>query len=355
MPLKFVPAEVTHPVFAVCLAQLRRKNGAGEAAPSAWVWDDSENQRFVLEDLFFQLLTGEPPYAVRMTAHSFLFNRAPQAEPSQPQCAMVAHWNAKAQAHGLGPEAMLDAAALVACSEWSFAKHRAVPDLLGVVPVVLSVCAQWHLQDSEFRTFAGALVGSLPPPGPTAGSGLAGWQPSRHSALPFIAAYVASRFPGIATRVHKGVSQAVFGMLFDPEFRLNLVYSLDLPVRIVDVVAQTPIAAREMVRVFGMAADNRWNKSAAAPPCAALPDADDPFLDADDDLYAEALVPPERGDGPDEAEAEAGGEATTGAVVTTAPGDDPLLAGSDGESSQDTDASSCVETDPDVGGSDDDF
>lgn len=294
--LGFVPAEITHPVFGGCLAQLVRRPRTASA--SAWVWDGDEHQRFVLEDLFFQLLTGEPPFSVRMTAHSFLFNRPPATEALASQHAMVEHWNAKARAHGLGPDAELDATALVACAEWPFDRLPPVPHLLGMVPVVMSVCAQWHLQDSEFRAFAAALVRSLPGEGPEAGKGLAGWQPSRHSALPFIAAYVASRFPGLALRVHKGVSQALFGMLFDPEFRLNLVYSLDLPVRIVDVMAQTAPAARELARVFGMAADNRWSGGRGEPPAnpqhaaaAAAPDPDDPFLDAEDDTYADALVP----------------------------------------------------------------
>ena len=91
------------------------------------------NDQYQLVSMSFRGETGEPPFSVRMTAHSFLFNRPPAAEASPPQQAMVAHWNAKARAHGLGHDAELDATALAACAEWPFDRMPPVPHLLGMV------------------------------------------------------------------------------------------------------------------------------------------------------------------------------------------------------------------------------
>lgn len=286
--MQFMPVTITHPVFLGPLARLRwwatgtafaaAENGADSAAVD-WVWDHEEQQRVVLEDLFFQLATGEPPFAVRMSPAAFLFNRAPQTEPTPPQVAMVDHWNAKARAHALPESELLDARELAACGEWTFVRTPAPSDafFIGAVPVVLSVCAQWHLQDCDFRGFAAALVATLPgrhqAPGAWTGAGAgaghgkkaarlpqpAGFAlPSRHSAVPFIAAFVADRFPEASVRVRKAATLALHGMLFDPALKLNLVYTPDLPLCVTDIVASTQPAARDLARVYAMLADNRW-------------------------------------------------------------------------------------------------
>lgn len=248
----FPPVTVVHAAFAVVYAELRQRGQHEPESEHAWMWQRSEAKRRILEYLFWQLSTNQPPHGVGIDDGRLIFlqevknatgrrskSTVLDASPRQfdAQAEQLAHeWNDAARERGL-PVVSLSELALR--GDWHWEPHPPLPHLLGMVPVVLACCAKWHMQDPEFRIMCHALEAHCPPPGaPVPPRDL----PSRQLVVLFLAKYAFDTNPTWPEEARKALAVALRGLHDGPTNQLVVQYAPDYPLRIVGIKGATPEA-----------------------------------------------------------------------------------------------------------------
>lgn len=248
----FAPVVSVHSAFDVVHVELRQRGLGEPESEYAWLWQHSEAKRRILEYLFWQLATNQPPHGVGIDDGRLIFlqevknatgrrsrSAVLDASPRQfdAQAEQMAHeWNEAAQQRGLP---LISLSELALRGDWHWENRDPLPDLLGMVPVVLACCAKWHLQDPEFRILCSALEAHCPPPGaPVPPRDL----PSRQMVVLFLAKFAYDTNPTWPEEARKALAVALRGLHDGPTNQLVVQYAPDHPLRIVSVKGATPEA-----------------------------------------------------------------------------------------------------------------